>query len=99
MRWAPMPRSGWPCTPGVLGLAEAFAAPLTSDRPDGLWPTVVVDEHDTALGLAYSDLESLTAALGDGRGVYHSRQPGGVGEGRDVRGHPGAHRGQRRLRP
>lgn len=61
---------------GALGLAEAFAAPLTSDRPDGLWPTVVVDEHDTALGLAYSDLESLTAALGDGRGVYHSRSRG-----------------------
>ena len=61
---------------GALGLAEAFAASLTSDRPDGLWPTVVVDEHDTALGLAYSDLESLTAALGDGRGVYHSRSRG-----------------------
>lgn len=61
---------------GALGLAEAFAAPLTSDRPDGLWPTVVVDEHDTALGLAYSDLESLTAALGDGRGVYNSRSRG-----------------------
>ena len=30
---------------GRLGLAEAFAAPLTSDRPDGLWPTVVVDER------------------------------------------------------
>lgn len=61
---------------GVLGLAEAFAAPLTSDRPDGLWPTVVVDEHDTALGLAYSDLESLTAALEGGRGVYQSRSRG-----------------------
>ena len=61
---------------GALGLVEAFAAPLTSDRTDGLWPTVVVDEHDTALGLAYSDLESLTAALEEGRGVYHSRSRG-----------------------
>ena len=36
---------------GQLGLAEAFAAPLVSDRADGLWPTVVVDERGTALGL------------------------------------------------
>ena len=59
-----------------LGLAEAFAAPLTSDRPDGLWPTVVVDERGTALGLCYSDLASLRAALEQGRGVYHSRTRG-----------------------
>jgi len=61
---------------GKLGLAEAFAAPLSSDRADGLWPTVVVDEHDTALGLAYSDRESLAAALETGRGVYRSRTRG-----------------------
>jgi phosphoribosyl-ATP pyrophosphohydrolase len=59
-----------------LGLAEAFAAPLTSDRPDGLWPTVVVDERGTALGLVYADLESLHAALERGQGVYHSRSRG-----------------------
>lgn len=61
---------------GRLGLGEALAAPLVSDRPDGLWPTVVVDEHDTALGLAYSDLESLSEALETGRGVYKSRSRG-----------------------
>lgn len=61
---------------GALSLAAAFAAPLTSDRGDGLWPTVVVDEHDTALGLAYSSLESLTGAIDTGRGVYQSRQRG-----------------------
>lgn len=61
---------------GALSLAAAFAAPLTSDRADGLWPTVVVDEHDTALGLAYSSLESLTGAIDTGRGVYQSRQRG-----------------------
>ncbi|MGH6914256.1 MAG: phosphoribosyl-ATP diphosphatase, partial [Geminicoccales bacterium] len=59
-----------------LGLAEAFAAPLASDRPDGLWPTVVVDERGTALGLVYSDLESLRAALERRQGVYHSRSRG-----------------------
>jgi phosphoribosyl-AMP cyclohydrolase / phosphoribosyl-ATP pyrophosphohydrolase len=61
---------------GRLGLAEAFAAPFISDRADGLWPTVVVDERGVALGLAYSDLESLRAALEQGRGVYHSRTRG-----------------------
>jgi len=58
---------------GKLGLTEAFAAPLGSDRPDGLWPTVVVDEGGVALGLCYSDLESLRAALEQGQGAYHSR--------------------------
>jgi phosphoribosyl-ATP pyrophosphohydrolase len=61
---------------GELGLAEAFAAPLVSDRADRLWPTVVVDERGTALGLVYSDLESLRAALEQGQGIYHSRSRG-----------------------
>ena len=61
---------------GRLGLAEAFAAPLQSDRPDGLWPTVVVDERGVALGFCHSDLESLRAALERGQGVYHSRTRG-----------------------
>lgn len=61
---------------GRLGLAEAFAAPIISDRQDNLWPTVVVDERDVALGLAYSDLASLEAALDTGQGAYHSRTRG-----------------------
>lgn len=61
---------------GKLGLAEAFAAPLKSDRPDGLWPTVVADQHGIALGLCYSDAESLKTALERGAGVYHSRTRG-----------------------
>ena len=61
---------------GRLDLAEAFAAPLQSDRPDGLWPTVVVDERGVALGFCHSDLESLRAALERGQGVYHSRTRG-----------------------
>lgn len=61
---------------GRFDLADALAAMLTSDRADGLWPTLVVDEHDTALGLAYSSLESLRAALKDRRGVYQSRKRG-----------------------
>lgn len=61
---------------GRLGLAEAFAAPLTSDRQDGLWPTVVTDGHGTALGLVYSSAESLKQAIETRRGVYQSRSRG-----------------------
>ncbi len=61
---------------GRLGLAEAFAAPLASDRIDGLWPTVVCDEHGVALGLVYSSAESLEAALDERRGIYWSRSRG-----------------------
>ena len=59
-----------------LDLGAAIAAPLTSDRPDGLWPTVATDEHGVALGLAWSNLESLSEAVRTGRGVYHSRSRG-----------------------
>jgi len=61
---------------GQMELADAIAAPLSSDRPDGLWATVVVDMHGTALGLAYSNSESLRQAVRTGRGVYHSRSRG-----------------------
>ena len=58
---------------GRLDLGEAFAAPLRSDRADGLWPTVVCDEHGSALGLVYSNAQSLAAAVDERRGVYWSR--------------------------
>lgn len=61
---------------GALDLADAIAAPLGSDRADGLWPTVVCDPHGAALGLAWSDLESLREAVRTRRGVYHSRRRG-----------------------
>ena len=59
-----------------IELGAAIAAPLTSDRPDGLWPTVVVDEQGIALGLAWSDMESLCEAVRMRRGIYHSRSRG-----------------------
>ena len=59
-----------------LDLGDAIAAPLHSDRPDGLWPTVIVDELGIALGLAYSSPESLREAVRSRRGVYHSRTRG-----------------------
>lgn len=61
---------------GRLDLADALAAPLCSERPDGLWPTLVVDELGVALGLAWSDAESLREAVRTRRGVYRSRTRG-----------------------
>jgi phosphoribosyl-ATP pyrophosphohydrolase len=60
----------------VLDFGDALAAPLVTDRTDGLWPTVVVDELGVALGLAYSSSESLRHAVRNRRGVYHSRVRG-----------------------
>lgn len=61
---------------GLLKLADAILAPATSDRPDGLFPTVVCDERGVALGLAYSSRESVRDAVQKRRGVYHSRKRG-----------------------
>ena len=54
-------------------LADSLAACLRTDRSDGLWPTVVTDEEGLALGLAYSNIESLRDAIYEGRGTYYSR--------------------------
>lgn len=61
---------------GAMDLGDAIAGPLTSDRADGLWPTVVVDELGVALGLAYSSAESVRVAVRERRGVYWSRSRG-----------------------
>lgn len=61
---------------GAFGLAEGFCAPLTSDRSDRFWPTIVTDPGGRALGLVYSNLESVRASIERGRGVYFSRSRG-----------------------
>ena len=61
---------------GRMHEADALSALLNSDRPDGLWPTVVCDPSGRALGLAYSNATSLRSALERGRGVYWSRRRG-----------------------
>jgi len=61
---------------GGISLADAIAAPLISDRADGLWPTVVVDDGGVALGLVWSSSESLRQAIETRRGVYQSRSRG-----------------------
>ncbi|KAI9917872.1 hypothetical protein PsorP6_012630 [Peronosclerospora sorghi] len=60
----------------MIDAARAFVHCLRTDRPDGLFPTVVVDEAGVALGLVYSSAESIEAAVASGRGVYYSRSRG-----------------------
>ncbi|MCB9885125.1 MAG: phosphoribosyl-ATP diphosphatase [Planctomycetes bacterium] len=57
----------------VFHEADALVAMLPVEQP---WPTVVCDERGAALGLCWSDAESLARALREGRGIYHSRRRG-----------------------
>jgi len=63
---------------GRLSLGEALWAPLRTDRADGLVATIVTDEHGVALGLCWSNAQSLDAAVSSGRGVYWSRKRKGL---------------------
>jgi len=62
--------------PGALSVAKLLIANATSDRPDGLFTTLVTDERGVALGLVYSSEESVAESLRTGRGVYQSRKRG-----------------------
>ncbi|WWD18310.1 histidinol dehydrogenase [Kwoniella shandongensis] len=61
-----------------LSIAEAFLAPIISDRPDGLFPTIVSSSNHSGkpLGLVYSSRESVTEAINSQTGVYQSRKHG-----------------------
>ncbi|KAI9325110.1 histidine biosynthesis trifunctional-protein [Zopfochytrium polystomum] len=59
-----------------LDVADAFVKCLNSDRPDGLFPTVVVDEQGVSLGLAYSSAKSISETIRLRQGVYQSRSRG-----------------------
>ena len=59
-------------------IADFFKTVLVSDRPDELWSTVIVDPLGTALGLAYSNYESLHHAIENRVGAYWSRSRGGL---------------------
>ncbi len=61
---------------GKLNIADAVVARLTSDRSDGLFPTVVSSETGHTLGLVYSSKESIKESILTGKGVYHSRKHG-----------------------
>ena len=59
-------------------IADFFQAVLVTDRPDGLWATVIVDPLGVALGLAYSNYESLLYAIEHRCGTYWSRSRDGL---------------------
>ncbi|MFT7631399.1 MAG: phosphoribosyl-ATP pyrophosphohydrolase [Mariniblastus sp.] len=59
-------------------IADFFQAVLVTDRPDGLWSTMIVDPIGIALGLAYSNYESLLHALETRCGTYWSRSRDGL---------------------
>jgi phosphoribosyl-ATP pyrophosphohydrolase/phosphoribosyl-AMP cyclohydrolase/histidinol dehydrogenase len=65
-----------PQQPSALSVAKLLMANATSDRPDGLFTTLVTDERGVALGLVYSSEESVAESLRTGRGVYQSRKRG-----------------------
>lgn len=60
-------------TPNLIQPHNLIISAIRSDRPDGLFATVVSDEHGICLGLVYSNEKSIETALKLGRGVYHSR--------------------------
>lgn len=62
--------------PGLIRVASLLLAHSSSDRADGLFTTLVTDERGIALGLVYSNAESIAESLRSGRGVYHSRKRG-----------------------
>ena len=62
--------------PDLVPAHVLITSAIRSDRPDGLYPTVVTDENGVTLGLVYSSEKSIDVALQTGRGVYHSRRRG-----------------------
>ena len=77
------------CVPDASAewLGQAFAACAKTDRPDKLYTTVVCTRSGVALGLVYSSIESISAALMCGRGVYYSRSRNGLWRKGDSSGH------------
>ncbi|KAI0750721.1 histidine biosynthesis trifunctional-protein [Daedaleopsis nitida] len=61
-----------------INVADAFLATVSSDRKDGLFPTVVSSYPDggRTLGLVYSSYDSVKESIVSGKGVYQSRKHG-----------------------
>ena len=60
-----------------LDIVDAFLAPLTSDRTDGLFATTVVSSAcSTSLGLVYSSPLSIRKSIVTGSAHYQSRNRG-----------------------
>lgn len=64
--------------PNLIPAAFLVTAVLKTDRPDGLYTTVVSDEHGVCLGLVYSNDDSIHKAVQSGAGVYYSRSQNSI---------------------
>jgi phosphoribosyl-ATP pyrophosphohydrolase/phosphoribosyl-AMP cyclohydrolase/histidinol dehydrogenase len=73
--------------PSPQQLGSSYVSCIRTDRPDGLYTTVVCTRSNEALGLVYSSKESVIAALACGRGVYYSRSRNGLWRKGDSSGH------------
>ena len=56
-----------------ISYADTVIAPLVRRLPNQLWPTVICNEQGVALGLAWSNQESISAAVQQRKGIYYSR--------------------------
>lgn len=56
-----------------IDYVDAVLAPIKRKMPDALWPTVVCNEQGVALGLVWSNEESVRLAFKEKRGIYYSR--------------------------
>ena len=72
----PTPRSAWPYTEGRWTWPTPSPPPCAASAPTDSGCTVVADDRGAALGLVWSSVESIRAAIDEGRGVYHSRKRG-----------------------
>lgn len=62
-----------PYKAGDIDIIDLFISCLKTDREDGLYTTVVCDEHNACLGLVYSNKESIRRAILEKKGIYWSR--------------------------
>lgn len=63
-----------PTTRITLGsFTQSFLEQIKTDRNDGLYSTLVVDNNERCLGLVYSSIESIKQAIAKQVGVYYSR--------------------------
>lgn len=61
---------------GKVSIGKVFTSTLTTDRPDGLFTTLITSTApaNTALGVVYSLKASIEAAIKEQVGVYQSRK-------------------------
>ncbi|OBA23684.1 histidine biosynthesis trifunctional-protein [Metschnikowia bicuspidata var. bicuspidata NRRL YB-4993] len=60
----------------LISVGDVFISTLTTDRPDGLFTTLITSPApaNAALGVVYSSKASIKASIAEGEGVYQSRK-------------------------